>query len=56
MADERAEAWLRLKRDASAQLDPLVRPILANAASRSWGGAGFLRLPWTRPPGDRAAS
>ena len=50
MVDDRAEAWLRLKRDASTQLDPLVRPILANAASRSWGGAGFLRLPWTKPP------
>lgn len=50
MADDRAEAWLRLKRDASAQLDPLVRPILANAAKRSWGGGGRIRLPWSKPP------
>src|SRR5687767_13309740 len=50
MADDRAEAWLRLKRDAATQLDPLVRPILANAAQRSWGGGGRLRLPWSKPP------
>src|SRR5437016_4231614 len=49
MADDRAEAWLRLKRDASSQLDPLVRPILSNAARRSWPD-GFLKLPWSRPP------
>ena len=49
MVDDRAEAWLRLKQDAAAKLDPLVRPILANAARRSWGGGGLVRLPWRRP-------
>ena len=45
MADDRAEAWLRLKRDASVKLDPLVQPILAKAARRSWG-RGLFRPPW----------
>ncbi|MGE3270026.1 MAG: hypothetical protein AB7P40_14835 [Chloroflexota bacterium] len=45
MGDERAAAWLRLKQDASAKLDPLVQPIVANAARRSWG-RGLFRPPW----------
>lgn len=49
MLDDRADAWLHLKRDASAKLDPLVQPILAQAARRSWDGGG-PRLPWRRPP------
>jgi hypothetical protein len=47
MAEDRAEAWRRLKLDAAVQLDPLVRPILASAARRSWSEG--LRLPWARP-------
>jgi hypothetical protein len=44
-SDDRAERWLRLKHDAATQLDPLVEPVLAAAARRSWG-RGLFRPPW----------
>jgi hypothetical protein len=55
MVEDRAEAWLRLKRAAAARLDSLVEPVLASAARRSWG-RGFLRPRWqiVRRPDDVA--
>jgi hypothetical protein len=53
MVEDRAEAWLRRKREAAAQLDELVESELASAARRSWG-KGFFRQPWqiVRRPED----
>jgi len=45
MAEDRAEAWLQKKREAAARLDPVVEPVLAAAAKRSWG-RGLFRAPW----------
>jgi len=45
MDDDRAESWLRMKREAAARLDALVEPVLAAAARRSWG-RGLFRSPW----------
>jgi len=45
MIEDRAEAWLRMKREAAARLDSLVEPELASAARRSWG-RGLFRPPW----------
>ncbi len=45
MVDDRAEAWLRLKLDAAKKLDPIIEPVLANAARQAWG-RGFFRPPW----------
>lgn len=55
MAEDRAEAWLRLKREAAATLDVLVETELAAAAKRSWG-RGLFRPPWriVRLPDDAA--
>ncbi len=55
MVEDRAEAWLRLKREAAARLDALVEPELVSAARRSWGRALF-RPPWqiVRRPDDVA--
>lgn len=46
MADDRAEHWLRLKRAAANQHDPLVTQALSAAARRSWG-RGLFRPPWS---------
>lgn len=46
MVEDRAESWLRVKREAAAALDRLVEPELVKAARRSWG-RGLLRSPWT---------
>jgi hypothetical protein len=53
MVEDRAEAWLRAKREAAARLNGLVEPELAGAARRSWG-RGFFRPPWqiVRRPDD----
>ena len=55
MVDDRAEAWLRLKREAAAALDALVETALVSAARRSWG-RGLFRPPWqiVRRPDDAA--
>jgi hypothetical protein len=55
MVEDRAEAWLRLKREAAAALDALVETELISAARRSWG-RGLFRLPWkiVRRPDDVA--
>ena len=55
MAEDRAEAWLRLKLEAAATLDGLVETELAAAAKRSWG-RGLFRPPWriVRRPDDAA--
>ena len=53
MTEDRAEAWLRLKREAAARLDAHVEPELVSAARRSWG-RGLFRPPWqiVRQPDD----
>lgn len=43
--EDRAETWLRLKREAAARLDSLVESELVTAARRSWG-RGLFRPPW----------
>jgi hypothetical protein len=55
MVEDRAEAWLWMKREAAARLDALVTPELESAARRSWG-RGFLRPRWriVRRPDDVA--
>ena len=55
MPADRAEAWLQRKRAAAARLEPLIEPILASAARRSWG-RGVFRAPWriVRRPDDVA--
>ena len=45
MVDDRAETWLRRKREAAVRLDALVEPALVKAARRSWG-RGILRPRW----------
>lgn len=44
MIEDRAESWLRLKREASARHDELVVTELASAARRSWNTG--VRIPW----------
>jgi hypothetical protein len=53
MAEDRAEAWLKMKRDAATRLNGLVEPELVSAARRSWG-RGLFRPPWQviRRPDD----
>jgi len=53
MVEDRAEAWLRVKRGAAAALDTLVEEELIFAAKRSWG-RGLFRPPWriVRRPDD----
>lgn len=53
MAEDRAEIWLRLKREASARLDRHVETALTQAARKSWG-RGLFRPPWqiVRQPDD----
>ena len=53
MVEDRAEAWLRMKREAAERLNTLVEPELASAARRSWG-KGIFRQPWriVRRPED----
>jgi len=55
MVEDRAEAWLRLKRDAAAAFDQLVESELVGAARRSWG-RGLFRPSWqiVRKPDDAA--
>lgn len=55
MAEDRAEIWLRMKREASARLDQQVETALTQAARKSWG-RGLLRPPWqiVRRPDDVA--
>jgi hypothetical protein len=55
MIEDRAEHWLRLKREAAAQLDALVEAELGAAAKRSWG-RGLFRPRWqiVRRPEDVA--
>jgi hypothetical protein len=55
MVQDRAEAWLRVKREAAATLDALVEEELIFAAKRSWG-RGLFRPPWriVRRPDDAA--
>src|SRR4051812_12563452 len=55
--EDRAETWLRLKREAAARHDTLVEAELSSAARRSWGGGGpfnLYRPPWqiVRRPDD----
>jgi hypothetical protein len=53
MHDDRADAWLRTKREAAGRLDAHVETELIYAARRSWG-RGLLRPPWqiVRRPDD----
>ena len=53
MANDRAEVWLQMKRDAAARLNGHVEPELTQAARRSWG-RGLFRPPWqiVRRPDD----
>ena len=55
MVEDRAEIWLRKKREAAAALDALVEQELISAARRSWG-RGLFRPPWqiVRRPDDVA--
>ncbi|MCC6176279.1 MAG: hypothetical protein IT305_13315 [Chloroflexi bacterium] len=54
MADDRAEAWLRLKRAAAERLDEQVQQALVGAATRAWGRGRFRRPHWqvVRAPDD----